>query len=237
MQTFSENKFKALTLEQQHKHCMHEIKRLYLKESTDFSHYRQLLVWMSEPQEIEWTMKQLADRFHYHALFLTQEGHVLPRLQKHDKIMPAEAPLEVSIVLDNLRSAHNVGSIVRTTEAYSLGEIFSLGTTPTTQHTQVQKTSMGASQWLEVQSIKEIDHLPRPIIALETVENSKPLHQFTFPDSFTLVVGNEEYGCSDEVLAIADDYIHLPLYGRKNSLNVANAFAIAAAEIRRQKHE
>lgn len=70
---------------------------------------------------------------------------------------------------------------------------------------------------------------------METAAEAIPITDFEFPETFTLVIGNEEYGCSDAILAQADYVIKIPLRGRKNSLNVANAFAIAAAEISRQR--
>jgi tRNA G18 (ribose-2'-O)-methylase SpoU len=61
-----------------------------------------------------------------------------------------------------------------------------------------------------------------------------PLSDFIFPASFTLILGNEEYGISNESLKLADYIVEIPLFGAKNSLNVACAFAIAASQIRRQ---
>ena len=73
------------------------------------------------------------------------------------------------------------------------------------------------------------------VIVLETSPQSQPIYQFHFPDAFTLVIGNEEYGCSENSIQLADALVEIPMAGRKNSLNVANAYAIAASEIHRQK--
>ncbi|MCE2983540.1 MAG: TrmH family RNA methyltransferase, partial [Parachlamydia sp.] len=90
-------------------------------------------------------------------------------------------------------------------------------------------------QWVSCFKEIPLSQLKKPIIALETATGAHNLYDFSFPSSFTLVVGNEEYGCSDETLHLADEWVEIPLRGRKNSLNVANAFAIAAGEIARQK--
>ena len=93
---------------------------------------------------------------------------------------------------------------------------------------------MQAHQWIKTEEKTPLSELPRPIIALETVEGATPHHEYPFPKSGTLVLGNEEYGCSQDILSVADAFISIPLYGRKNSLNVANAFSIVAETIRRR---
>ena len=72
---------------------------------------------------------------------------------------------------------------------------------------------------------------------METISDGENCNSFTFPKSFTLLFGNEQYGLSDETLAKADHFIHIPLYGNKNSLNVATAFAIMANCIRKMVAE
>jgi tRNA G18 (ribose-2'-O)-methylase SpoU len=152
-----------------------------------------------------------------------------------DKLHIKNEPLKTSIYLDNIRSAHNVGSIIRTTEAFSLGTLHFSDKTPYIDNKQVKDTAMGTQGWVECRSNMLLKDLPRPIIILETAHNAIPIHDFIFPDQFTLVVGNEEYGCSDESIQLADIALEIPLVGKKNSLNVANAFAIAAYEIRKQR--
>ncbi len=93
---------------------------------------------------------------------------------------------------------------------------------------------MGTKEWVTCQ-YKALEACPKPLIAIETVADACPYYDFCFPDVFTLALGNEEYGLSEKVLKQADFAIQIPLYGRKNSLNVACAFAIIASEIARQK--
>ena len=94
---------------------------------------------------------------------------------------------------------------------------------------------MGSHLFVHAHKNADLNTLKRPIIALETCDKALSLYDFLFPTSFTLVVGNEEYGCSDESLILADFIVEIPLRGHKNSLNVANALAIAANEIVRQQ--
>ena len=182
------------------------------------------------------TPQTIADRYHYHlqqAGFGQKEHHLLPKVRTGDKTS-AQPSLPIAIYLDQIRSAHNVGSIIRTVEAFSLGTLYFSASTPFITHKQVQDTAMGSAAWVSCHRNIPLDSLPKPLIALETSEEAASLYDFIFPSTFTLVLGNEEYGCSEETLKAADIILEIPLRGRKNSLNVANAFAIVASEIIRQ---
>ncbi|QLH35349.1 MAG: TrmH family RNA methyltransferase [Parachlamydiaceae bacterium] len=242
---FTKRKFQDFPVEQQHKKCSEILKRIYenlLSGKFDIElvdHYQQLQQWMDLKYRLNSDLKQISDRYHYHlklAKQTHQEHGLLPNIrqgdrEKSDDIWP------IAIYLDHLRSAHNVGSIVRTVEAFALGSIYFSDQTPFIDHKQVQDASMGTFKSVKCyQDIPPVQ-LPKPLIALETSRDAVALNEFIFPSSFTLALGNEEYGCSDEVLRLADYVVEIPLRGRKNSLNVANAFAIAANEIQRQRKE
>jgi tRNA G18 (ribose-2'-O)-methylase SpoU len=142
--------------------------------------------------------------------------------------------LPISIYLDNLRSAFNVGSILRTTEAFRLGQVCFAKNTPFIDNLKVLKTAMGTFDKVHCVKEAQLNDLPRPLIALETDPNAPSIFDFTFPPSFTLMLGNEEYGLSEEALSQKSAIVRIPLYGFKNSLNVASAFAIAAGVISHQ---
>lgn len=177
--------------------------------------------------------KALSDRYHHHLWFAQitwKEHNLLGSIHRPDR--PTNAPFRpIAIYLDNLRSAHNVGSILRTTEAFRLGSVYFGGYTPYIDNPKVQKTSM--CSYDKVPCFKEValTALPRPCIALETKEDAPSVMDYNFPESFTLMLGNEEYGLSDATMAIADQFVQIPLLGYKNSLNVASAYAVAAAAI------
>lgn len=240
---FTKRKFLGFSPEQQHKKCS-EILRLaydscHGKEADKelLETYRLLCTWMDIPTLNECTSKNLADRYHQHtgkASVFHKEHRLLPHARHADRVN-SEPLWDISIYLDNIRSAHNVGSILRTTEAFSLGKVYFSEATPSITHKQVKDAAMGTDKWVESFHGIKLADLPRPIIALETVDTAVSLYNYVFPEQFTLALGNEEYGCSDDTLRIADIIIEIPLRGRKNSLNVANAFAIVAAEISRQK--
>ncbi len=241
MHGFTRQKFLSLPIEQQHKKCSELLRRLYevllKKELLEMTEYAELCGWMNIGDATPKNGEDIANAYHGHlkaAKTHLKEHSLLPSIRQQDRTC-AEPAWPIAIYLDHIRSAHNVGSIVRTTEALSLGKLYFSKQTPFIDNKQVKDTSMGAEEWVECHKEATLEDLPKPVIVMETSEQAIPLYDFVFPQSFTLILGNEEYGCSTESLLQADHLIEIPLRGRKNSLNVANAFAIAAAEISRQK--
>lgn len=146
------------------------------------------------------------------------------------------------LVLHNLRSAFNVGSIFRTAECFGVQKIYLCGYTPLPTQDKLAKTAMGTESlidWEEVPKIAEL--LPRlrtesacNIVALETTSHAIPLEN-TFPEGPTaFVLGNERFGLDPEVLELCTEVRKIPLRGQKNSLNVGVATAIATYEFCRQ---
>lgn len=239
---FSKRKFLTLTRFQQHKKCCEMLRTAYdsiTSKEALLQSYQEVVTWMGlQPPTSPFCRQLVADQFHWHLQQLgcgLKEHHLLPKIS-HEDASEGEAPLPIAIYLDHIRSAHNIGSIIRTTEALRLGTIYCSEGMAFVDHKQVQDAAMGSQEWVNSHRNIALKTLPRPIICLETSQQALRLHEFIFPAEFTLVVGNEEYGCSEEALALADHILYIPLHGRKNSLNVANAFAITAAEVRRQHH-
>jgi tRNA G18 (ribose-2'-O)-methylase SpoU len=142
----------------------------------------------------------------------------------------------VHLLLDNLRSTLNVGSIFRTANGVGVQEIYCCGTTPTPQHPKVKKSSLGAeitTEWSYAPNglklaneLKQAGHI---VIALEKTANSSALFdiQQVAKPNLTLVLGNEISGIDPQILDIADTVVHIPMYGSKSSINVAVAAGIA----------
>lgn len=139
-----------------------------------------------------------------------------------------------SVWLDDLRSPFNVGSILRTAEAYGFEAVWHSPDTPGIDHPRTLRTAMGTEQHLTVggQSILQMREQwgSRPVFALEL--GGTPVDNFVFPNEGLVLLGGEELGLSPEALAWADGSagrVSLPLYGRKASLNVGVAFGVLAA--------
>ncbi|NGX43013.1 MAG: tRNA (guanosine(18)-2'-O)-methyltransferase [Chlamydiae bacterium] len=236
---YNPRKFRTFPEEWQHKKCAELLRQLYENGSKEMlEHYNEIQLWMDGEPLSHYDPKKISDRYHRHlkqAKVYRSEQGLLPNIRTHDREFAQGPTWPIAIYLDHIRSAHNVGSILRTIEAFSLGNAYFSQDTPYIDHHQVQKTSMGTFQHVTCYPNATLDTLPRPLIAMETSNDAIAIQDFLFPEKFTLAIGNEEYGCSDEVLQRADNLLEIPLRGRKNSLNVANAFAIAAVEISKQK--
>lgn len=138
------------------------------------------------------------------------------------------------IILDNIRSAYNVGSIFRTADCFGIYKIFLCGITCKTDNRELQKTALGAeisvpSEYFST-TIEAIESICNEyhIIAIEQTNQSKMLDEYAFDLSknIALVFGNEVEGVDLEVLKRVDEVIEIPQVGSKHSLNVANSASI-----------
>ncbi len=148
-----------------------------------------------------------------------------------------------AVILADIRSPFNVGSIIRTAEAFGWSEAALCGITPPVTHPRVAKTTMGTHEWIVIREFRTLIETIEfykshgyTIAALEVIPESTSLWESVLFEKTALIVGNEEFGIPEETLALVDRVIHIPLYGRKLSLNVANAFAIASAVLTQQWH-
>jgi 23S rRNA (guanosine2251-2'-O)-methyltransferase len=141
----------------------------------------------------------------------------------------------VTVVLDNVRSMHNVGSVFRTADSFLIEQVILCGYTPQPPHRDIQKTALGATEtvkWLHFSQTTEAVALLKQqgyhIVAVEQVENSIPLHHFRLPAErkTAIIFGNEVNGVGSEVLALCDEAIEIPQAGMKHSLNISVAAGI-----------
>ena len=146
------------------------------------------------------------------------------------------------LILENLRSVENTGSIFRTAEGLGVSKIICVGTTPTPlerfgrKRQDFAKVSLGAEDLIEWEyvatenlefTISNLQNQSFQIIALELTHESTSLKDAVAKNKFALVVGNEVDGVSKEVLEISDDIVEIPMYGQKESLNVSVSTGIA----------
>lgn len=139
------------------------------------------------------------------------------------------------IILDNIRSQNNTGSIFRTADAFRLEAVFLCGITATPPHREIHKTALGATETVNWQyfadaaeAVAVLKSDGYRIIAVEQAHGSTMLHHFrTGTDEKTaLIFGNEIDGVDEKILKICDDIIEIPQYGTKHSLNVAVSVGI-----------
>lgn len=146
---------------------------------------------------------------------------------------------DLYIICDNIRSLYNVGSIFRTSDALGVKKIYLCGITGTPLQSGLTKVSLGAENsvpWEHKKSaIRVISGLKKKgvkIIALELIKGtSLDIAKFQPQFPLALIVGNEVEGVSHDLLKRADQVVHIPMYGQKESLNVAVAYGIAVYKI------
>lgn len=148
----------------------------------------------------------------------------------------AKRKLPLVVVLDNIRSLNNIGSIFRTSDAFMVEEIMLCGITATPPSAEIHKTALGAEDSVKwsyhpdtMSALDELHARHYTVCALEQVKESISLEEF-IPDvdrGYALVLGHEVNGVDPAVVNAADHCIELPQYGTKHSLNVAVTAGIA----------
>jgi tRNA G18 (ribose-2'-O)-methylase SpoU len=164
----------------------------------------------------------------------------------HDEIVARQnqyshkGPIPLTVVLNNIRSLYNVGSIFRTADGAGVEKIWICGITGYPPNQQISKTALGAENripWehhLEAaQVLREMKAKGYTIVMLEQMENSIPYHRYVPTGPTCLVIGNEITGISDEIVELTDEAVEIDMAGLKNSLNVSVAFGIAVYQLRR----
>jgi len=137
--------------------------------------------------------------------------------------------LPVTVILDSVRSMHNVGSIFRTSDGFAVERIILCGITGQPPHREIEKTALGATQSVDwyfyediTEAIKELKDNQYKIIAIEQAENSTSLNEFKpqCDEKYALIFGNEVNGVSDEAMKLIDNCIEIPQFGTKHSFNI-----------------
>jgi 23S rRNA (guanosine2251-2'-O)-methyltransferase len=138
--------------------------------------------------------------------------------------------LPIIVVLDNVRSAHNVGSFFRTCDAFDVEKLVLVGITSTPPNREISKAAIGATESVAWEYYPDYERLKTMmsdlsyhIVAIEQTTNSKSLSNYKFDKTkgYVLIFGNEVDGVDDELIAMANEHIEIPQSGTKHSLNVS----------------
>ena len=150
----------------------------------------------------------------------------------------------VIAVLENIRSAYNVGSVFRTADAFLLQGIYITGYTCTPPHKEIKKTALGAEDSVEwkhfanaAEAIEDLRTNGYKIYAVEQVTNSLSLEKLSFDpdDKIAVIFGNEVAGVEHDTILQCDGCIEIPQLGMKHSLNIATAAGVVLWEIVRTR--
>ena len=134
------------------------------------------------------------------------------------------------VVLDNVRSQHNIGSVFRTADAYRVQSVYLCGICSTPPNAEIHKTALGAELSVDfkhfndtLDAVRELKTLGYTVISIEQTENSISLDHFLFSPSakYAVILGHEVNGVQQQVVDSSDCTVELPQFGTKHSLNVS----------------
>ncbi|MDP2777934.1 MAG: TrmH family RNA methyltransferase [Anaerolineales bacterium] len=149
----------------------------------------------------------------------------------------------LAVLMDNIRSAWNVGSVLRSADGFGFAHAYLCGITPTPEVEAVRKTALGAEEYVtwshHKDAVKLIKGLKKEGWQVRVLEDEPRAIKTSRAASLTchtvLIIGNEITGVDPDLLTLADEVIYIPMRGEKRSFNVANAFSIAAFALVEQK--
>jgi tRNA G18 (ribose-2'-O)-methylase SpoU len=145
---------------------------------------------------------------------------------------------QLYFVLDNLRSAFNVGAIFRLCDTMRVAGLYLCGYTASPPHTKLEKTSLGTTKYVPwkkfektIDAVYYLKNINIPVWAAETTNYSKLYNKVNYPPKIAIVFGNEALGVSGDVMECCDCLIEIPTFGFKNSLNVATSCSVIGYKI------
>ncbi len=147
------------------------------------------------------------------------------------------------VVLDNIRSLNNIGSVFRTSDAFLINHIYLCGITATPPHKEIHKTALGATEsvdWSYAESTEEIINKLKQqdyiIVSIEQVENSVMLNDFNIDKNkkYAFIFGHEVKGVQQKIVDMSDFCVEIPQYGTKHSLNISVSAGVVLWEMFRK---
>lgn len=150
-----------------------------------------------------------------------------------DRDSPQGNKSPLIIILDRLRSTHNVGNILRLADAVNATEVICGGYTACPPHPKLSKSAMGAEDIVQTRHVEhaaiaaaELKEQGYEIIGVETVDTAESVWNIKFNKNTCLILGNEALGLQEETIKVCDRFVSLPAFGLKNSINVANCASV-----------
>jgi len=140
------------------------------------------------------------------------------------------AKTPITIILDNIRSLNNIGSVFRSSDAFLIKKIYLCGITATPPNNEIRKTALGSTDSVDweyaehtIEVVKMLQQEGTEVCAIEQAEQALMLHEFqpTHAQEYAFVFGNEVKGVSQEVVSACDFVIEIPQFGTKHSLNIS----------------
>lgn len=248
---YPEHKFLAMSPTSQAKRFSELLRVIILQLGSDIPkarrEYETYADFVKLPKEERLEGKNQAQLIDLYKTFRTRAGlgferDVYLEQEPGDREVANEKPIQYAVLVHNLRSAFNVGSVIRSTDCFGLEGVHLSGYSCSPDHVTVKSAARGCQEWIPIKRwdspfdcIKWHKENGYEIIALETGEDIPDIRDVEWPEKGLVVLGNEELGIAPEIMAEATMKVTIPMAGRKASMNVAGAFAITAFCIRSSK--
>ncbi|MEE6250790.1 MAG: TrmH family RNA methyltransferase [Bdellovibrionota bacterium] len=196
-----------------------------------FERFKEVLKEIPEPRNLQIFLSFLEK---HQGISMKDEDFVF-QVKEGDSVKSDFQKVPLYFVLHNLRSSFNIGSIFRAAECAGVAKIYLSGYTASPDNQKIKKAAMGAEKLVDWEYIPEFQSVLKTLnsqniqsIALETVKDSTSVYDVSIKDKTAIWVGNEVFGLEKEVLSAVSRFAQIPLYGNKNSLNVAQALTTTA---------
>ncbi len=184
--------------------------------------------WLSDNEKLD-------NYFHFHQKFSGRTPEYYGVDVTEEKTLPWNPSFNVTVVLDQVITPYNIGSIVRVLDNFGLGGLVHGSEHFDPAHPQFKRAARGAEGWVPLRYEKDIPGFLKsvnmPVVGIELTDEAIPVNQWTPPAEFMLVLGNEAYGISEKVLDCCDEVIYIPMEGYKNSMNLSHALGICGYHI------
>jgi tRNA G18 (ribose-2'-O)-methylase SpoU len=237
--SFVKRDFEFLSRDNRIKKVLYGIKQL-LNNTKDEIYINNLLQWLFEYENIK--INPANDKSGwiqvYNFIFdILKKENPFIEDEPFDREKKIKSAKNIKLLLDNIRSPHNVGSIIRTCECFGIEEIILTGITPSAENNaKIKKTAMGcnAKNSYAQNAHDVIMHYKEKgfkIYAIEKTKKSICVDGIKIEIPSIIILGNEEFGISKEILSLSDMILHIDLLGFKNSLNVSVACGIVLYEL------
>lgn len=182
-------------------------------------------VWLSDKEA-------LREFSSFHASFSPTSVILSELRQSVNNNLSWEPAFDVSVMVDQIRSPFNAGSILRIIDNFGFKEFIHSTSTLSLNHPQLTKSARGCEKWIPVRFEKNplqfLEKTDMPVVGIEKTNDAVNIEDWNPPDKCILIIGNEEYGISESILELCTQKIQIPMYGFKKSMNVHHALAIVA---------
>ena len=236
-ETIGRNKFIKLSTSRQHEYLAH-IARESLKKK-DFpgfiKRYSQMHSWVEldryTPPEHLNEEESLHEYFIFHNSLTANPNSLLEENKEESHNLTWKASFDVTVVLDQVRSPYNVGSVLRLIDNFGFRRLVHNSEWLRLDHPQLRKSARGSQNWIPVEYKENITEWlseeKLPVIGLETSRDSVNINKWHPEKSCVLILGNEAYGIASELRKCCSLLVEIPMFGFKKSMNLHHALAIA----------